>query len=173
MRKTSLGWLLAVAMLTSALWGGVSVAGTDGITEPTVIELFTKGCGHPDATCRVFPLTDADGRASGMIARGNQPLFDADGNVVGRHRVSCTIARGTGWFCSRIETIRPGPHTERGTITVSGLFRPTAGGSGDPSKFDTFAVTGGSGAYSTVRGYATERWDPDREAFAHTYFLTP
>jgi hypothetical protein len=138
-----------------------------------VIGLFTKGCSGRDATCRSFPLKDTDGRKSGTILRGNQPLLDVDGSVVGRHRLFCTFARGTGWFCSRIETIIPGPHTKNGTITVSGLFRPSFGGSGDPSRFDTFAITGGSGAYSHVRGYATESWDPSRKAFAHTFYLIP
>ena len=173
MDKRSWSGLLAGAMLASSLWVGVSHASTEAITEPTVIELFTKGCSSRGSTCRVFTLKDADGRKSGMIARGNQRLYDVDGNIVGRHRVSCTIAWGTGWFCERIETIRPGPNTERGTITVTGLFRPEFGGSGDPSKFDTFAVTGGSGAYANVRGYATESWDPGRDAYAHTFHLIP
>jgi hypothetical protein len=165
--------LLAAALFVFGLWAGSSYGEVGGITQPQVLELFTKGCDSRDATCRFFPLEDDERRKSGTIARGNQPLFDMDGNVVGRHRLFCAFAGGTGWFCSRIETIKAGPHTERGTITVSGLFRLSAGGSGDPSKFDTFAVTGGSGAYSNVRGYATEGWDPNREAFAHTFYLTP
>ena len=53
---------------------------------------------------------------------------------------------GTPWVCTFLLKLKAGPHTERGTVVTTGIYRFS-----DPS---TYAVTGGTGAYENVRGYA-------------------
>ena len=60
--------------------------------------------------------------------------------------------------------LKAGPYTERGTVVTTGIY----GGPADP---DVFAVTGGTGAYANVRGYATQEDGPGRDPFI--LHLTP
>jgi allene oxide cyclase-like protein len=79
------------------------------------------------------------------------PLFDVEGTKVGQQSEQCTVSYGenkggTPWVCTYVITLKAGPHTEQGTVVTTGIY-----------DFDssTFAVTGGTGAYENVRGYAT------------------
>jgi hypothetical protein len=85
-----------------------------------------------------------DEGVSGTIFRFRVPLSDIDGNPVGRSFLQCDGGKGTGQTCTLILSLKPGPHTERGTIVSTGanILPPTA-------------ITGGSGAYLNVRGEMT------------------
>lgn len=146
-RKTGIGVAVAALLLAGVL-AATAFAGGGGITEPQVIELVTGGCAttdHDPATgCRVFDLRDDEGQLSGTIFRFRVPVSDVDGNPVGRALLQCDIAKGTGRTCTMILKLKPGPHTEHGTIVSMG-----------PQAFPPVAVTGGSGAYLNVRGEVT------------------
>jgi hypothetical protein len=146
-RKAGAG-VIALVLLLGGLLAGVSYGGGGGITEPTVLELVSaNGCapgdGDPGTECRDFPLEDASGALSGTISRFRVQLRDVDGNAVGRASLGCIEARKTGSICTLVLSLKPGPHTELGTIVSTGTGLP-------PS-----AITGGSGAYLNVRGDVT------------------
>lgn len=136
---------LVSALLLSVLFVGVSYGGGGGITEPQVIELVTYGCStdddDPATGCRVFELRDDEGKRSGEIFRFRTPSSDVDGNPVGQGFLQCDIAKGTGRTCTLILSLKPGPHTERGTIVAMGV-----------QPFPPAAIVGGSGAYLNVHG---------------------
>ena len=92
------------------------------------------------------------------------PLLDVDGNQVGHMNISCTVADApqTNWVCTNVLTLKPGDHTERGTVVTTGI------GLG-PGPTDRFAVTGGTGAYENVRGFAIQ----DDEQNLYTLHLIP
>jgi hypothetical protein len=137
--------VLASALLLSGLFVGVSRAGGDGITEPTVIELTTPGCRDLD-DCPLYRLRDSEGELTGVLRRFRDALSDVDGDPVGWSYRECFGAKRTGTICTHVLVLMPGPHTERGTITAAGVYH------GPPT---TFAVTGGTGAYRNVRGELT------------------
>jgi hypothetical protein len=142
---------IATALLLSGGLIGVSFAGAGGITEPEVIELSLDLCGN---TCRTFEQGDPVFGRPGQIwiTVNDDVLLDVDGNRVGRQSGQCTSSysagqgRGTPWHCSFIVTLNDGPHTDAGTIVSSGIYT---------FETDTFAVTGGTGAYENVRGTVT------------------
>jgi hypothetical protein len=147
-RKLSVGALVAALLLSGALVG-VSFGGGGGITQPEVIELSLNLCGD---SCRGFELRDVafGRRGTALITVSSDPLSDADGTRVGTYSYDCTTSDGRGggtpWVCTAVVSLKDGAHTDRGTVTTTGIYR-----------FDTsrFAVTGGTGAYENVRGYAT------------------
>jgi hypothetical protein len=149
MTKKLIVGALAAALLTSGALVGVSFGGGGGITQPTVIELSLDLCGD---ACRGFELRDpAFGkRGTALITLSEDLLFDVDGNEVGYQSNHCTTSGGRGggtpWVCTLLLKLKAGPHTERGTVVITGIYRFS-----DPS---TYAVTGGTGAYENVRGYA-------------------
>lgn len=147
---------LAVGWLT-----GTSVAAGNGITGPAVIALSSTGA--PEAGSRTYILRDTDGRRSGNLSVFREPLLDADANHVGNVRVECVTARGVAWYCTTIATLHAGPFTQEGTIVYTGLFRGFNG--------EELAVTGGTGAYQNVRGYATLTVQND--LFVRTLYLIP
>lgn len=148
-RKLSVG-VIAAALLLSGALVGVSFGGGGGITQPEVIELTLDVCGD---SCRLFELRDPvfGRRGNALIALSKDPLFDVDGNQVGHQSEHCTTSDGTGggtpWVCTYLLKLNAGAHTEHGTIVTTGIYRFS-----DPSRL---AVTGGTGAYENVRGYAT------------------
>lgn len=158
MRKLSVG-LVAAALLMSGAMVGVSFAGGEGIEQPEVIELSLDLCGDQ---CRGFELTDVvfGRRGTAWIVTSEDPVFDVDGAKVGHQSYDCTVSYGrndkggTPWLCTFVITLESGPHTETGTVVTTGIY-----------DFDgsTFAVTGGTGAYENVRGYATMVLVDDRE----------
>lgn len=145
-RKAGIGVAVATLLLAGVL-AAAAFAGGGGITEPQVMELVTRGCAtdddDPATGCRVFNLRDDEGQRSGTIFRFRVPASDVDGNVVGWFYLQCDGAKGTGQTCTNVLTLKPGPHTERGTIVSTGNHLPPA------------AITGGSGAYLNVRGEMT------------------
>lgn len=164
-RKLGIGVITAALLMSGALVG-VSFAGGDGITQPEVIELSLDVCGD---SCRGFELREPvfGRRGEALITLSNDLLFDVDGNEVGHQSAHCTASGGPGggtpWVCTYLVKLKAGPHTERGTVATTGIYRFS-----DPS---TFAVTGGTGAYENVRGYATMEVVQKREAL--TLNLTP
>jgi dirigent-like protein len=164
MRKLTVG-LIATAFLLSGALVGVSFAGGGGIEQPEVIELSFDLCG---TKCRGYELRDpVFGHGKGLITLSKDPISDGDGNTVGHQNQSCVVSgsggKGTDWVCTYVITLTDGPHTESGTIVTTGLYRfdgPTA-----------FAVTGGTGAYANVRGYAT--LDSTGDQVMLTLNLTP
>jgi hypothetical protein len=150
MTKTIGIGVLAFALLLSGALVGISYGGDGGITEPEVIELRWQVC-FGEGECRFYALTEFSGKQTGQITLAKNPLYDADGNRVGHINETCTTSatrddrRLTPWLCTWVNTFKPGPYTERGTIVTVGNWdsdRP-------------YAITGGTGAYANVRGYAT------------------
>jgi hypothetical protein len=150
LKKLSVG-AIATALLLSGGLLGVSFAGAGGITEPQVIELSLDLCGN---TCQIFELQDpVFGRRGDLwITVSDDALLDVDGNRVGRQSEQCTTSgpagrgHGTPWHCTYIVTLNDGPHTDAGTIVSTGIYT---------FETDTFAITGGTGAYENVRGTVT------------------
>ena len=146
-RKAGIGVTVAALLLAGVL-AAAAFAGGGGITEPQVIELVTSACAtnddDPATDCRVFNLRDDEGHRSGEIVRFRVPLSDVDGNPVGRAYLQCDGAKGTGQTCTLVLSLKPGPHTERGTIVSTGV-----------NHLPPAAITGGSVAYLNVRGDMT------------------
>jgi hypothetical protein len=163
-RKLSVGVLAASLLLSGALVG-VSFGGGGGISQPEVIELSLDLCGD---SCRGFELRDVafGRRGTAWITMSSDQLFDVDDNRVGRQSYDCTSSEGRGegtpWVCTFVLSLKDGAYTDRGTVTTTGIYR-----------FDIsrFAVTGGTGAYENVRGYATMEDVGKREVL--TLNLTP
>lgn len=142
-RKLSVG-VIATALLLSGGLVGVSVAGGQGIEQPEVIELSLDVCG---AKCKGYALRDPIfGQGNGFMTLSRDPVFDVDGNKVGNQDESCVVSKGTAFVCSYVITLKDGQHTQAGTVVTTGIYLFD-----DPT---TFAVTGGTGAYANVRGYA-------------------
>jgi hypothetical protein len=152
MKKLSVG-LVATALVLSGAMVGVSYGGPSGITEPEVIELRFDPC---STRCRYFLMDELNGPSTGQVTLTKNPLFDADGNKAGNVNVSCTVSDGPGggtdWVCIYIHTLKAGPYTEQGTVTTTGIYTG--------EDVDVFAVTGGTGAYVNVRGYAALEYGP-------------
>ncbi|HET7235826.1 MAG TPA: hypothetical protein VFK59_05275 [Actinomycetota bacterium] len=72
------------------------------------------------------------------------PLTDETGATVGKNRGQCTIHAGRWEICTYVWDI-----VGRGEIVAGGTYPPHAGL--DTPPFD-FAVTGGTGEFSNVRG---------------------
>ncbi len=110
-----------------------------------------------------FPLRDYEGKGGGQITSIKTPLFDVDGNEVGRQHIACTVTDQTSWVCTSVSTIKDGPSTDKGTVVATGIYRGT---------LSTLAVTGGTGAYDNVRGYATQT-QATGENYNYTLNLIP
>jgi hypothetical protein len=157
MKKLSVG-LLAAALLMSGGLVGVSFGGGGGITEPQLIELHINVCRNPYH----YLLGDPDAKIAGQVTVCRSPIFDVDGDRAGTQNVSCTVSDKTDWVCTHLYTLRDGPHTDSGTIVATGEYTDGDG--------DVFAVTGGTGAYQDVGGYAVQE---DGAGINHTLNLIP
>ncbi len=155
-RKLIVGALAAV-LLTSGALVGVSFGGGGGINQPEVIELSVDICGNK-GQCRFYPLRELGGHRTGQVSLSKNPLFDVNGDKVGRLNASCTVATGVNWVCTYVLTLKTGQHTERGTVVTTGIYA-------SPANPDVFAVTGGTEAYENVRGFATFEDGPGRDPF--------
>lgn len=164
-RKLLIGGLVSTALLVGTLVG-VSYGGGGGITEPRVIELTHSSCGK-DAHCWFYQLKAGPG--FGQLVQGRIPSYDVDGNLVGTSHAWVTTASGTGSIATVIERLKDGANTDRGSVTLTGFVQRNGCYFGD--EVCTFAVTGGSGAYVNVRGYATVESDP--EGIRTTLYLIP
>jgi len=148
-RKLMVG-VIAASLLVSGGLVGVSYGQGGGITEPEVIELSFGFC---EPSCRSYPLSASGGGPAAQITLGKFTLFDVDGNRVGTIHESCVNSETGPWICTLIHKLKAGPHTERGTVVTNGTW------SFDPVIAADFAITGGTGAYANVRGFAT--WDEE------------
>ena len=160
MKKLSIV-VLAATLLMSGTLVGVSYGGGGGITEPEVIGLHIDVCRRPYH----YVLGDPDAPVAvvvGQVTLCRSPILDAAGDRTGTQNVSCTVSDATDWVCTSIYTLREGPFTDRGTIVATGIYR---GGDGD-----IHAITGGSGAYQDVGGYAVQ---DDGAGINHTLNLIP
>ena len=114
---------------------------------PRILELRFNVCSN-DGPCRYYRFRDTDGIKTGQITVLKHPLFDADEDVVGHVNTFCFVSDGPGgktnWLCTYVHTLNATATTEHGTVVTTGNWD-----SGRP-----FAVTGGTGAYVNVRGYA-------------------
>jgi hypothetical protein len=145
-KKVGIGAIAAALLLSGGLVG-VSYGGTGGIPEPQTIELQIDVCRNP----HFFFFGDPEGPKSadvGQVTLCRSPIFDANGDRVGTHNTSCTVSDRTDWICTHTYVLRAGPFTEDGTIIGTGNY---TGGDGDE-----IAITGGTGAYQDVGGYAVQ-----------------
>ncbi|HEY7659711.1 MAG TPA: hypothetical protein VIC58_03850 [Actinomycetota bacterium] len=153
--------LVGSAFLMSGALVGVSYGGGGGIPEAEVIELHIDVCSRP----HFFFFDDPDGPESaivGQVTLCRSPIFDADGNRVGKQNVSCVVSDKTDWLCTNVYTLKEGPFTDGGTIVTTGHY--------DGGEGDVHAITGGSGAYQDVGGYAVQEGGP---GINHTLNLIP
>lgn len=140
---------LATALLLSGALVGVSFGGAStSITEPQVIELRVDPCSQ---VCRHYQFPNSDDRGVGQLTLGENPIFDAEDNRVGRMTLSCVVSDGrrsgnTNWTCTHVLSLTAGPYTERGTVITTGIWYT--------GEKDVIAVTGGTGAYENARGAA-------------------
>ena len=93
----------------------------------------------------------------GQITLKDMPLFDQDGNEVGRQHISCTVSDTTEWFCSFVSQIEDGPYTDRGQVTAIGVKTPNGN--------SHVSITGGAGAYGNVGGHGWKDGDDGRVNF--------
>jgi hypothetical protein len=148
-KKLSVG-ILAAALLLSGLLVGVSYgdAPSKAIADPQVLRLVLSDQSEGKGT---HPINDA------RIAAEDQ-----DGNLVGWMRWQGK--KGVDWHVTIVFGLQPGTYTERGTVQTAGIFRGFSG--------ESLAVTGGTGAYSNVRGYLKLTAEPG-DVFVTTLYLTP
>lgn len=156
--------LVPVAVAAVALLAGVSHGDErTNVVEPMVIQLRVYGCAtndHDPATdCHVYRLIDEAGHRTGEISRFRTPIFDLDGNEVGREFRECVSSRGSGSICTTILTLRDSAHTERGRIVLTGV----------PDH--VIPITGGSGAYQNAHGQGEA--ESDHGSWLVTLSLTP
>jgi hypothetical protein len=169
--KIVLGVLVG-ALLVSGLLVGVSY-GDDQVrvastSDPTVLELWWNTLGARSEV-RYFLIAEDGGRCGDddpvclQITEKDMPLFDVDGNEVGRQLISCSVTDVTGWNCTYITKIKDGPNTDTGQVVAIGTKRP--------SDVHTIVVTGGSGAYENAGGHARQVGQEGKVTY--TLYLTP
>jgi hypothetical protein len=162
-KQVGIGAITAAVLLTGVLVG-VARGGTGGgsvITEPTTIELHIDVCRH----AHHYLLADPDAPKSfvmGQVTLCRSPIFDPDGDRAGTNNVTCTVADATDWICTQIYRLKAGPFTDAGTVVATGHYEDGEG--------DVLAVTGGTGAYQGVGGYAVQN---DGQGVNHTLNLIP
>jgi len=157
--KGGIGVIVAALLLSGALMG-VSYGGggqITQITEPEVIGLHIDVCRRPH-----FYLLRNDSKIAGQVTLCRSPILDPDGDRAGTQNVSCTVSDATDWVCTTIYRLKAGPFTEEGTIVAIGHYVDGRG--------DEFAITGGTGAYQDVGGYAVQGGGP---GVNHTLNLIP
>ena len=159
MKSAAVVAALAIAGVVAA----VSYGGAAATAQNAVTTLVSQGC--EGGACESFPLDKAE---IGSIVATNVKVFDSSGKPAGRVRCWCTVVRGVGWPCNMIATLKQTAQTKRGVITASGLGWPLS----DKGEVNTFAITGGAGAYLDAAGYATNGWDRKRKAFVLNLHLT-
>lgn len=140
-RKSGM-WALVAALLLSGALVGVSQGRSPGIAEPQELMVFSGEV-----------LEEAH---RGLVNQLRESAVDADGERVGTIRWTCL--QGSDYICTVLYKL-----DGRGSVVSSGLFRGFQG--------ESFAVTGGTGGFSNVRGVVTYTVEADE--FVHTLRLTP
>jgi hypothetical protein len=156
-------WSIAAVVTALALAGLLAVVSSGDaaqVARTASVELIVDAC--TDQSCQAYPI--AKGAEYSAV---NLRVRDVDGQAVGRSRCSCLSSRAAGSVCDMVLSLRDGGHTANGTVLATGLFRPLA----DDRSVSTYAITGGTGAYTGASGYATEGWDDSRHAFVITLHL--
>lgn len=151
-RKITVGAVGALvgALLMSGLQVGVSYGGAEDATERTNLKLHWN-TRDKDSFVEFFAFDPDAGRCEdsdavcGQITLKDMPLYDRDGNEVGRQHISCTVSDTTEWFCSYLSELEDGPYTDRGQVTAIGGERPNGN--------SHVIITGGTGAYGNVGGH--------------------
>ena len=136
MRRFMLAAAVTGALVVAALASSASAA--PGGRTLTVVE-------HAD-TDFVVDLGAGGDSLGDLLAFGN-PIYDAtDDHQVGRDEGSCVRTNpGVAWECSWTTVL------DGGSLVVQGPFT-------DDGADSVLAITGGSGAYSNVRGEMTLHW---------------
>jgi hypothetical protein len=161
MRKHA--WLASAIALVSVLVAtGVSWAGS-GISGPTELDFTLATCGAAHTKC-TYVDTGSHDRVAGDILADRSILFDANDHRAGTTEATCIAVTELRFRCGFTESLHDG------TIELSGVFL-TNGVKGDLSDLGTFAVTGGTGTYEGVGGYAT--FGLVNGVFTRTIFLVP
>jgi hypothetical protein len=154
--KIAVGALVGALLMSSLLVGvsyGDDADTSAAVAEPTVVELVWHTNG-PRSDVLFFLFAEDGGRCGAddpvclQITEKDMPLFDVDGNEIGRQLISCTATDRTGWQCQLITKIQDGPHTDKGQVVAIATKHPT--------DIHTLAVVGGTGAYEGVGGYARQ-----------------
>src|SRR5262245_24096054 len=102
--------VLSGALLLSGLLVAISYGEPAETTEPTVLELWWN-THYEDSELQVFLFDKRGGRCGeedkvcGQITEKDMPLFDVDGNEVGRQHISCIATDRTEWVCHQISVI--------------------------------------------------------------------
>jgi hypothetical protein len=138
------GYIAATAALVVLAASGVS-AGTTRAKVPTTLDLVAVACGAPHTRC-AFINTGSSKSPVGDVWTFRVPLLNRVGKRVGTHEATCNPVNQSRAVCAVIESL------PSGTITEQGIFRPNANAS-------FFAITGGTGAYEGVGGYARFSFD--------------
>lgn len=172
--------VIAAALLMSGALVGVGYAGGGGgiestvLQEPIVIELEWHA-GGKDSIIRFFPVSEdkpggrieGEGAATGQMTTKKLPLFDVDGNQVGRQYIDCMATIDTGWVCTLVSVLKDGPNTDKGTIVATGVSKHRPG----MPNISTIPITGGTGAYSNVGGQAIQEGVDGKVTY--TLYLSP
>jgi hypothetical protein len=157
-KKVSIGVLVAALLMSGALVGVSFGGGGSGrITQPELIELHIDVCQRPH-----FYLLRNDSKVAGQVTLCRSPILDAEGDRTGTQNVSCTVSDASDWICTNLYALRAGAFTEEGTIVTTGHYVDGHG--------DVHAITGGTGAYQDVGGYAVQRTG---RGVNHTLHLIP
>lgn len=172
-RKIVVASLVGVLLCSSLLVGasyGDDQGGTGSSAQPSLLELWwnTK---HPGSDVWIFLFDPRGGPCTDVVVdpvciqltEKDMPLFDIDGNKVGRQLISCTVTDRTGWSCTLISKIRDGEYTDKGQIVAIGTKHP--------SDIHTLSIVGGTGAYEGVGGHAIQVGQDGKVTY--TLSLTP
>lgn len=143
--KIGIGAVVGVLLLSGVL-AGVSYGDAARVTDPQVIELVSGDI-----------LKEA---SQGMLTQLRESALDTEGARVGTIRWNC--ADGADWHCTLVYGLR-GSESERGSVVATGIFRGFSG--------ESLAVTGGTGAFASVRGVVVLTVVDG--GFVHTLDLTP
>lgn len=169
MKKGRIGSVIGALVAGLLLFGsavGISFGGTDRIDGPMVFDLESRGLKDPAVFNQYVLRNNTQGGGRGFVGTLSIPYAEeAGGDAVARDRASCTDTPDVGVLCSHVWTFEASGSIERGTVTLSGIFRSL-----ENDTVNRYAVTGGTGAYQNVRGYVTERIG---RTWLVTFHLTP
>jgi hypothetical protein len=129
-------------------------------TLPAELDLVAVHCGAAHTQC-TFNNTGSPNTSAGDVWVFRVPLLDQAGSKVGTHEASCHPLNENRAICDIVESLTDG------TIAEQGIFLPNS----TSDLLGTFAVTGGTGAYEGVGGYAEFRFDGTD--YPNTIHLTP